>query len=195
VDPRIYVSTAALELLGDDALAAVLAHERHHVVCRDPLRLACGRALLAGLFFIPARRRMIERQQSLAEIGADEAAVLSDGVDRSALASAMLSFSQASGTDGVGVDPERIDFLLGQPSGSPLPLALCIGSVAVIGLLSAVALLVAQVASGTATLAPPGLSSQPCIVVLAMIPAAAAIAGVARARARGARRAVPLARG
>jgi Zn-dependent protease with chaperone function len=193
VHPRIYVSTAALELLADDALAAVLAHERHHVLCRDPLRLACGRALLAGLFFIPALRRMIERQQSLAEIGADEAAILSDGVDRSALASAMLSFSHATGGDGVGVDPERIDYLLGEPTASPLPLALLLGSIATMLLLSAVALLLAQVASGTATLAPPGLSSQPCIVVLALIPATAGLGGLACARARAARGLLPLA--
>jgi hypothetical protein len=187
--PRIYVSTAALELLDDDALAAVLAHERHHVVCRDPLRLACGRALLAGLFFIPALRRMIERQQALAEIAADEAAILSDGIDRSALASAMLTFSEGAGAEGVGVDPERIDYLLGEPAASPLPLALCIGSAALLLLLSTAALLVARVSSGTATLAPPGLSGEPCIVVLAMIPAAAGIIGVVFARTRRTRRA------
>jgi len=190
--PCIYVSTGALELLDDRALAAVLAHERHHVVCRDPLRLACGRALLASLFFIPALRRMIERQQSLAEIGADEAAVLSAGVDRAALASAMLSFSEG-GANGVGVDPERIDYLLGEPTASPLPLALYIASAAALLLLSGLGLILAQVASGTATLAPPGLSSKPCILVLAMIPAGAGTIGLAFARARRARSTVPVA--
>lgn len=52
--PRVYVSTGALELLDDPAVAAVLAHERHHARRHDPLRLACGRVLAGGLFFVPA---------------------------------------------------------------------------------------------------------------------------------------------
>src|ERR1700722_7640444 len=75
--PRIYVSTGALDLLDGAPLAAVLAHERHHALRHDPLRLACGRALVASLFFIPALRRMVERQAALAEMPADDAAVLS----------------------------------------------------------------------------------------------------------------------
>jgi hypothetical protein len=41
----------------------------------------------------------------------------------------------------------------------------------VIGLLVAVAVLAGRVAVGSATLAVPFLSSQPCVLVLAMIPA------------------------
>jgi len=185
--PRIYVSTAAMELLDTRALAAVLAHERHHVMRHDPLRLACGRALLAALFFIPALRRLIERQQGLAEIGADEAAVCTAGVDRSALASAMLSFSGGAGEQAGGVDPQRIDYLLGEPTPWRFPLVLCVGAAAALLLLFAAALLAGHVATGTATLAPPGLSSQPCIAVLALIPAGAGIAGVVIARAWRAR--------
>jgi Zn-dependent protease with chaperone function len=185
--PRIYLSTATMELLDATALAAVLAHERHHVIRHDPLRLACGRALLAGLFFVPSLRRLIERQQALAEIGADEAALLSAGVDRAALASAMLSFSEGTSTDAAGVDPQRIDYLLGEPAAWRFPLLLCIGTAAALLLLTATALLAGQVAAGTATLAPPGLSSQPCIAILALIPAGAGIAGLAFARSRRAR--------
>ena len=47
-------STGALDLLDGPALDAVLAHERHHASRHDPLRLACGRVLAAGLFFIPS---------------------------------------------------------------------------------------------------------------------------------------------
>lgn len=176
--PRVYVSTGALELLDEQALAAVIAHERHHVLRRDPLRLACGRALLAGLFFIPALRRMLERQQVLAEVGADEAALSADGVDRGALASAMLNFSDASSSPSVGVDPRRIDHLLGEGSPMRFPFALCIASAAALLLLSACALVAGQLASGSATLAPPGLSGQPCIAVLAMIPAATVLAAL-----------------
>lgn len=180
--PRIYISTGALELLDEQALAAVVAHERHHVMRHDPLRLACGRALLAGLFFIPSLRRMLEHQQVLAEIGADEAAVSSNGVERAALASAMLSFSDAAGDQATGVDPRRVDHLLGDARPVRFPLVLCLSSAIVLLLLSATALLAAHVANGTATLAPPILSAQPCVAVLAMVPVVAGVAAMQCAR-------------
>jgi Zn-dependent protease with chaperone function len=182
--PRVYFSTGALELLDAPALAAVLVHERQHARRHDPLRLACGRVLAAGLFFIPGMRRLVERQDALAEISADEAAVLTAGVERSGLASAMLSFSQASGADALGVDPERVDYLLGEPPQWRFPVALCLGIVAALSLLLAVAVLAAHAAAGSATLAPPFLSSQPCVAVLAMIPTAAGLAGLVYARTR-----------
>jgi Zn-dependent protease with chaperone function len=182
--PRVYFSTGALELLDPPALAAVLAHEHHHARRHDPLRLACGRVLAAGLFFIPGMRRLVQRQDALAEISADEAAVLTAGVERSGLASAMLSFSQASGADALGVDPERVDYLLGERTQWRFPVALCLGIVAALSLLVAVAVLAAHTAAGSATLAPPFLSSQPCVAVLAMIPAAAGLAGLVYARTR-----------
>jgi Zn-dependent protease with chaperone function len=182
--PRVFFSTGALELLDAPARAAVLAHERHHARRHDPLRLACGRVLAAGLFFIPALRRLVQRQHALAEISADEAAVLTTGGDRSALASAMLSFSQASSADALGIDPERIDYLLGERTQWRFPIVLCLGTAAALSVLIALAVLTAHAAAGSATLAPPFLSSQPCVAVLAMIPAAAGLAGVAYARMR-----------
>ena len=188
--PRVYMSTGAIELLDEDALAAVLAHERHHASNRDPLRLACARAIAAGMPFLPSVRRLLQRQHALAEIGADEAAVHAEGVDRSALASAMLSFSEASGTGAGGVDAERIDNLLGEPLQWRFPLLLCV--IAAAALLSTLALLVlaGRVASGSATLAPPFLSSQPCVVVLALLPAGALALVAARVRSRRAAPAV-----
>jgi hypothetical protein len=184
--PRVYCSTGTLEMLDAPALAAVLAHERHHASRHDPLRLACGRALVAGLFYLPALRRLVHRQHALSELSADEAAVITAGGDRSALASAMLSFSQAGdeGAGGVGVDPERIDHLIGEQPRWRLPVALCLGAAAALSLLTATAVLAAHAAAGSATLAPPFLSSQPCVAVLAMIPAAACVAGLAYARRR-----------
>jgi Peptidase family M48 len=188
--PRVYMSTGALELLDPPALAAVLAHERHHARRHDPLRLACGRVLAAGLFFIPALRRLVQRQHALAEISADEAAVRTTGGDRSALASAMLSFSQAGDADAVGIDPERVDYLLGEPIRWRVPIVLCLGTAAALSLLVALAVLAAHAAAGSATLAPPFLSSQPCVAVLALIPAAAGVAGVVLAHTRRAQQAV-----
>jgi Peptidase family M48 len=182
--PRVYLSTGALELLDAPALAAVLAHERQHARRQDPLRLACSRVLMAGLFFIPALRRLTQRQHALAELSADEAALLSIGGDRSALASAMLSFSRAGDADAVGVDPERIDHLLGERVQWGLPVALCLGAAAGLSTLIALAVLAGHAAAGSATLAPPFLSGQPCVAVLAMIPTAGALAAWAFARKR-----------
>jgi Zn-dependent protease with chaperone function len=179
--PRVYVSTGALDLLDEHALAAVLAHERHHARSRDPLRLACGRALVAGMLFAPALRRLVQRQNALAEIGADDAA-RAEGVERAALASAMLSFSEASGDDPVGVDPQRIDNLLGEPPEWRFPLLLCVLTTVVLVSMLALAVLAGRVASGSATLAPPFLSGQPCVVVLALVPAVALAVAARRVR-------------
>jgi hypothetical protein len=184
VRTRVYVSSGAVDLLEAPELAAVLAHEREHARRHDPLRLVCGRVLASGLFFIPALRHLSQRQHALAELSADEAAVLAAGGDRSALASAMLNFSEASGGDAPGIDPERVDHLLGERVEWGLPILLCLGAAATLAALIALAVLAAHAAAGTATLAPPFLSSQPCVAVLAMIPAAAGLAGVTYARAR-----------
>jgi Zn-dependent protease with chaperone function len=180
--PRVYVSTGALELLDAPALAAVLAHERHHAHRHDPLRLACGHVLAQSLFFVPALRRLVQRQHALSEISADEASVLSTGGDASALASAMLSFSQETSEQVLGVDPERIDFLLGERSHWSFPVSLCATAAAALSLFAAVAVLAGHAAAGSATLAPPFLSSQPCVAVLAMLPATAGMAGLAYLR-------------
>jgi hypothetical protein len=181
--PRVYVSTGALDLLDEQALAAVLAHERHHARNRDPLRLACGRALAAGMLFVPALRRLVQRQNALAEIGADDGA-RAEGVERAALASAMLSFSEAAAEDPVGVDPQRIDNLLGEPPEWGFPLLLSALTTVVLVSMLALTVLAGRVASGSATLAPPFLSAQPCIVVLALVPAVALAVAAGRARGR-----------
>jgi hypothetical protein len=59
---------------------------------------------------------------------------------------------------------------------------LCAGAALLV--LIALAVLAAHAAAGSATLAPPFLSSQPCVAVLAMLPAAAGLAGLAYARTR-----------
>jgi hypothetical protein len=171
--PRVYVSAGAVALLDEAALDAVLAHERHHARRRDPLRFAAGRVLAHALFFLPELGLLVERQQALAELSADESAVGGVQANRSALARAMLSFSDAPTSDGGGgIDPARIDYLLGEPPSWRFPALLCVAAVGVLTLLVTVAVLAGRVASGSATLALPFLSRQPCILVLALIPAA-----------------------
>ncbi len=174
--PRVYVSTGAISLLDDAALSAVLAHERQHASRHDPLRLAVGRVLAGALFFLPGLGDLVERQQALAELSADESAVNDLPANRSALARAMLSFSDTPADGGsAGVDPARVDYLLGDPPSWRFPALLCLVATFVLLLLIAVAVLAGQVASGSATLALPFLSHQPCILVLAAIPTVVAV--------------------
>ena len=171
--PRIYLSTGAIAALDEPALRAVLLHEDHHVRRRDPLRLAIGRVLSRALFFVPGIAELVRHQQSLAELGADEQAVGAGDENRSALARAMLSFSETTDAgESVGIDPARVDHLLGEPPSWRFPVLLFVGALVVLTLTVTLALLAGRFASGSATLAPPFLSRQPCVVMLALIPAA-----------------------
>jgi Zn-dependent protease with chaperone function len=170
--PRVYVSTGALALLDEAALGAVLAHEQQHARRRDPLRLACGRVMARALFYVPGLEELHRRQQALAELSADERAIAAAPGNRAALARAMLSFAERSRPDDpAGVDPERIDHLLGDAVSWRFPLVLCGLAAGVVGLVGAVGVLAGRLAAGSATLAAPFLSRQPCVVMLATIPA------------------------
>lgn len=171
VRPRVYVSSGALALLDDGALRAVLAHELAHARRRDPLRLACGRVLARALGFVPGLGELHRHQVALAELSADECAIAAAPENRAALARAMLSFAEHSRPeDPTGLDPERVDHLLGDPPAWRFPLLVCGLAITVLGLLTAVGVLAGRVAAGSATLAPPFLSRQPCVVMLAVIP-------------------------
>ena len=51
--PSIWITEGLLNLLSDQELAAVLAHEVYHYQHRDPLRLLISRALKSAFFFLP----------------------------------------------------------------------------------------------------------------------------------------------
>jgi bla regulator protein blaR1 len=187
--PRIYLSTAAVGQLDAPALRAVLDHERHHARRHDPLRLAAGRVLARALFFLPGLAELARHQAAMSELGADESAVSVAPESRSGLARAMLSFDRAAAPGSrAGFDPARVDYLLGEPPSWRFPVLLCLVVGSAIALLVAVAVLVGRAAHGSATLAPPALSSQPCIVVLALIPAVAAGVYASAARIAAANR-------
>ncbi len=171
--PRVYVTSGAVAMLDESSLEAVLAHERHHASRRDPLRLAVGRVLAGALFFLPGLRDLGRRHETLAELSADEGAISGAPGNRAALARAMLNFSDAARPgEPAGVDPERIDHLLGEAPNWRFPALVVVAAVGTLGLIAAVAVLAGSVAAGSASLAVPFLSVQPCVVVLALIPAA-----------------------
>lgn len=176
--PRVYVTSGARAVLDAAELDAVVAHERHHALRRDPLRLAAGRVLARSLFFLPGLAELRARHLALVEASADEAAVIQSGGDRSALARAMLRFDEGAS----GIDPVRVDYLLGETPSWRLPVVLCLAAGALLALVGAAAVLAGREAAGSASLAPPFLSAQPCIVMLALIPAGAGLLGAALRR-------------
>jgi len=188
--PRVYISQAALNILGDAELRAVLAHEHHHRRVRDPLRLACGRVLSQALFFLPALRALFVRYSDLAELNADGAAVRSGVGGRSALASALLAFEASGG----GISPERVDSLLGQAVSWRCPRWLMSASFFALSSLTAVTWSASQMASARATFNVPFLSSQPCLAMLMLMPLLGCVAifalfgGRASTRVAGLRR-------
>jgi Zn-dependent protease with chaperone function len=183
--PRVYVSSGAIARLDEPALQAVLDHERHHARRRDPLRLAAARVTARALFFVPGLPGLVRHQQALAELSADESAIMAAPENRAALARAILSFIDGSGLDDrSGVDPARVDQLLGDAPSWRFPLLLSLGAAGAIGLVVAVSVLAGQVAIGTATLEPPFVSSRPCILLLASIPALLAVGAAAGLRRR-----------
>jgi hypothetical protein len=172
--PRVYVTSGALATLDAAAFEAVLAHERRHAECRDPLFLAMSGVLSHALFFLPSLRRLGQQRQALAELRADEFAASGGARSRSALARAMLTFCESSAPgERVGVDPARVDHLLGETPRWRFPAALCAVTAVLLCLLIGLVVLVGREATGAATLAPPFLSAQPCVLILALIPAAA----------------------
>ena len=190
--PRVYVTTGALAILDEQALAAVLMHERHHAQRRDPLRLAASRVLARALFFLPGLAELGRRRETLSEISADQSAIEAGPAYRSALARAMLGFTGSpTADDSAGIDPSRVDHLLGEPPRWGFPAFTFTVAVFLLALLAAVAVLVGQEAAGSASLAPPFLSAQPCVVVLALIPAGLVLAAMAVLRFRPVGAAIP----
>jgi Zn-dependent protease with chaperone function len=176
--PSIYVSRGALELLSDDELGAVLFHEDHHRAVRDPLRFACGRVLSQALFFLPALRPLGDRYGDLAEQNADASAVEASAGEKGPLASALIAFEGAAPQGAAGISPERVDSLLGRPAHGRLPTLLIAMSLLSLSALVVLVWRASEVASARATFNLPVLSSQPCMLVLALLPLVACIAAL-----------------
>ncbi|MFI9624601.1 M56 family metallopeptidase [Streptomyces sp. NPDC052042] len=73
--PRIVVSDAAVRLLTQDQLDAVLEHERAHVAGRHHLLLAVTEAFAAVFPWVPLARRARQEMAVLLEMAADDRAL------------------------------------------------------------------------------------------------------------------------
>jgi Zn-dependent protease with chaperone function len=166
--PRVYLSRGAVDVLGEDERAAVLAHERHHARRRDPLRLAVAQSLGEGLFFMPIVRRVADRYGALAELAADEAAVRAAG-GPAPLASALLAFEAHPSPAAVGVAHERVEHLMGRRPHYELSALLLIGGLVTTAALFAVTARLAQ-ETDHASVGLPAILSQACMVAMAVVP-------------------------
>ena len=137
--PRVCISTGMVALLAPDELAALLWHERYHMLQRDPLRIALGRAWAVAFFFLPLVQVLYQRYLLVKEIDADAYTCTQQGDQRSlagalfvlrdlrrpGVGSTALGMVIAGATDGLEA---RISRLEGQPPLLPLPLRPVISS-------------------------------------------------------------------
>lgn len=148
VQPRICLTSGLLRLLDEREVRAVLIHERHHLLSRDPLKIWISRALSSALFFLPVARELRDRYMSGKEIAADEVSatlVRSELPLASALLKLLGAKSQLSGLEQLAaigsfnVTEERIQRLLDvRPAGRKAPLVRpAIASLVVVGLIFA----------------------------------------------------------
>jgi hypothetical protein len=149
--PAVYVSEGALAAGGPE-VRAILAHEEHHRVRRDPLRLLCARVVADALRPLPPFAALAEREAALADLAADAATVEALG-DRAPLASAFARWGS--------VAPERVDRLAGATRTVTIPSALLI----------AAATIVAGIAALAATMVLADWHPEEAVVLIASLPA------------------------
>ena len=94
----VVLTTAALRLLDDTQLAAVLAHERAHQAGRHHLLVALAALPAAAFPLVPAFRHTRDQVMELAELAADDAAAARS--PRLAVAEALLALGSAPAVAG-----------------------------------------------------------------------------------------------
>jgi beta-lactamase regulating signal transducer with metallopeptidase domain len=95
--PKIYISSAVVQMLQYPELQAVLLHETHHMLSKEPVRLLCIK-FISGFGFIPGIKNLIKKYLSFSEMAADELAT-DNFKEKNYLASAMakiLEMEEAS---------------------------------------------------------------------------------------------------
>ena len=99
--PMVCISTTLVDSLESDELRAVLAHEREHLIARDPLRLLCGKALARALFLMPQAEDLYRRLVLQRELRADDSFIALG--QRDSLASALFKLLTSGAVAPTGV--------------------------------------------------------------------------------------------
>ena len=131
--PSIVVSAGLVSELSADELVAVLAHEQHHLLRRDPLRRALQQAMADVVFWLPVVAWWADRRREASELAADRAAMRRAG--RPPLAAALWKLGSYlesnSAAAFAGAAELRVAQLLGEDLRRPrLPMPLWMGSAA-----------------------------------------------------------------
>ncbi len=129
---RVAVTAGLITQLDDEELVAVLAHERHHLRRRDPLRYLLLHALTAATFMFPVAPALRRRQEARIELAADRAALAE--APRGALAGALLAALHVSrervpGTAWLSATEARVAQLTGRAFLPEIPARLMVASV------------------------------------------------------------------
>lgn len=109
--PAVHASEGLLQETGAAELRAIVAHEAHHRMRRDPLRLFLARIVADAFRPLPPLATLAERHRALSDLAADAAAVRALG-DVGPVASALVRFDEMHAKAGGGVAPERVDQLV-----------------------------------------------------------------------------------
>ncbi len=117
--PQIYLSRGLVDQLYPSELDAVLLHERHHSVRRDPFRYAVATALKDVCFYLPVLDWLFRYQRENAELGADRAAM--QVVGRRPLAGALWALGTALDSPVIAAFTAAAELRVAQVLGDPLP--------------------------------------------------------------------------
>lgn len=121
--PTIWVSDIAVDALDDQQLMAVLAHEDHHCLRRDPAKRQLLEVLARALFAFPVVAESTSAFKRAAEFAADDAAT--QVTNARTTATALLRFASAPDSRPVvqfgasATIGERVQRLIGSSSESP----------------------------------------------------------------------------
>lgn len=92
-NPKICISSGLIKILHADELEAVLLHEYHHMISREPLKLFVTKFFHSIFFFLPGITTSIKKYITFSELAADERAT-NNFADRFQLARALFKISQ-----------------------------------------------------------------------------------------------------
>ncbi|MDG0792629.1 M56 family metallopeptidase [Cohnella ginsengisoli] len=95
--PRIVLSTGLLRMLEPAELAAVVAHERHHLRRRDPLALFALSLGRTALWYVPLLGWAEDKYKTAIEVLADRHAIASSNGGAKELGSALLKLLRQGG--------------------------------------------------------------------------------------------------
>ena len=101
--PTVVLSSGLVDRLSGLELAAVVAHERHHVLRRDPLRLWVAQAACAAFLWQAPARRLLQAFELATELAADAFAM--EQVGQRSMASALHKLASVPGHASAALTP------------------------------------------------------------------------------------------